>query len=157
MSSVSNVNFPSSLFLTNGAGFISEHFNIQGPWWDIRVGQVESAMHSLLQGVLLADAKMCWIRRDFWRRARWLSARLKRKAGGVVNHYATHPKQTHGWWENTTCFCWQKPVSLPTHTSRHAPPHLKKKKDWKCWPCNGKCEIWKYHLYAIMSTHWTAS
>lgn len=53
---------------------------------------------------------------------------MKRKAGGVVNHYATHPKQTHGWWENTTCFCWQKPVSLPTHTSRHAPPHLKKKK-----------------------------
>lgn len=63
-----------------------------------------------------------------WGMARRLSACLKRKAGGVVNHYTTHPKQTHCWWENTTCFCWQKPVSLPTHTGRHAPPHLKKKK-----------------------------
>lgn len=97
------------------------------PWWDIRVGQVGPAMHSPLQGVLLAAVKMCWIRRDFWRRARWLPACLKREAAGVVNHYATHPKQTHGWWENTTCFCWQKPASLPTHTGRHAPPHLKKK------------------------------
>lgn len=78
-----------------------------------RTGRVCHALTTA--GVLRAAAEMCLIRRDFWRAARWLSACLKRRAGGVVNHYATDPKQTHCGWENTTCFCWQKPVRLPTH------------------------------------------
>lgn len=78
----------------------------------------------------------------------------------VVSDYATHPKQTRGWWENTTCFCWQKQASLPTRRQLCSTSFEKienKILHWKCWPCNGKRDILNCHLYAIMTIHWTVS
>lgn len=56
---------------------------------------------------------MCWIRAAFGGRPGGFQP-VWRGRLGVARHYTTHPQQTHGWWENTTCLCWQKQASLPT-------------------------------------------
>lgn len=63
----------------------------------------------------------------------------------VVSDYATHPKQTRGWWENTTCFCWQKQASLPTRRQLCSTSFKKienKILHWKCCPVMVSVTYW---------------
>lgn len=82
----------------------------------------------------------------------------------MVSHYATHPKQTRGWWENTTCFCWQKQASLPTckqacSTSFKQKKKIKKKITENVDPAmvnvtygNAICMHYVYTLNSILNT-----
>lgn len=140
----------------------------QGPrfwlWWDIRVKRRGRVCHAL--GSLhywRGDASGCC--KDVLNQYRLLEkgqVALSPFEEGwwVVSDYATHPKQTRGWWENTTCFCWQRQVSLPTRRQACSTSFKKienKIHHWKCWPCNGKCDILNCRLYAIMPIHWPVS